>query len=130
MKAVDTNILLRWITQDDPNQSPIADRVMAEPVYISLTVLQEVAWSLGGSHYRLGRSAVARTLRLVAETSTITVQGGDGVLWAIDRFSAGADIADMIHLVATRGSDAFVSFEKKLSLRAGPHSPVPIELPS
>lgn len=129
MKAVDTNVLLRWITRDDEVQSPIADLVMAEPVYVSLTVLQELAWSLGGSHYKLGRQAVATALRLVAETSTVTIQRGDHISWAIERFAAGADIADMIHLVAVRGSDAFVSFEKRLDTLAGPQTPVPIERP-
>ncbi len=127
MKAVDTNILVRWITRDDPVQSPIADRVMAEPNYVSVPVLLELAWTLGGAPFRFERHAIVAALRLVLATSTITIAQEDGVLWAIERFAAGADIADMLHIVAGRGSDSFVSFEKRLATLAGPDSPLPIE---
>jgi predicted nucleic-acid-binding protein len=51
------------------------------------------------------------------------------VRWAIERFAAGADFADMIHIVAARGAVAFVSFESRLSKLAGTASPMPIERP-
>ncbi len=127
MKAVDTNILIRWITRDDPVQAPVADRVMAQPNYVSLTVLLEVAWTLGGEPFRLGRQSIAAALGLILATRTVTMQQEDGVAWAIERFAAGADIADMLHIVAGRATDAFVTFEKRMATLAGPDSPVPIE---
>ncbi|MHA6721994.1 type II toxin-antitoxin system VapC family toxin [Sphingomonas sp. RS2018] len=127
MKAVDTNILVRWITRDDPVQTPIADQVMAEAVYVSLGVLLELAWTLGGRPYRFDREAVVAALQLMLATRTVTVAQEDGVLWAIERFAAGADIADMLHIVAGRGSDAFVSFERRLAKLAGPDSPLTVE---
>ncbi|KQN25018.1 hypothetical protein ASE86_01730 [Sphingomonas sp. Leaf33] len=130
MKAVDTNILVRWITRDDPVQSPIADSVVAEQIFVTLTVLLELAWTLGGNPYRLDRTAIVAALRLVLATQTITVQREAGVLWAIERFAAGADIADMLHIVAAGGNDSFVSFERRLAQRAGPDAPLPIEVPT
>lgn len=127
MKAIDTNILVRWITRDDPVQSPVADRILSDPVFVSLTVLVELAWTLGGKPYRLGRAEVAAALKLVLNTRTITIQREDGVGWAIDRFAAGADIADMLHLVASSGVNCFISFEKRLIVLAGPDTPIPIE---
>ena len=130
MKAIDTNILVRWITRDDPVQSPVADRILSDPVFVTLTVLVELAWTLGGKPYRFGRAEVAAALRLVLATRTITVQREDGLDWAIARFAAGADIADMLHLVASRGADGFVSFERRLADLAGPDTPIAIERPS
>lgn len=127
MKAVDTNILIRWITRDDPVQTPIADRVMAQPNYVSLPVLLETAWTLGGEPFRLDRPSIATALRFVLATRTVTIQQEDGVAWAIERFAAGADIADMLHIVAARGSDAFLTFEKRMTKLAGVDSPVPVE---
>ena len=127
MKAVDTNVLVRWIARDDPDQSLIADRVMAQPTFVSLTVLLELAWTLGGEPFRFGRQAIATALRLILATRTITVPQESAVAWAIDRFSSGADIADMLHIVASRGSDGFVSFEKRLGKLAGTDSPLRVE---
>ena len=129
MKAVDTNVLVRWITRDDPDQSPVADRVMAKPTFVSLTVLLELAWTLGGEPFRFGRQAIAIALRVILTTRTITVPQENAVAWAIDRFSTGADIADMLHIVASRGSDGFVTFEKRLNSLAGVDSPLRIERP-
>lgn len=127
MKAVDTNILVRWITRDDPLQTPIADTIMAQPVFVSLTVVNEVVWTLGGRVYKMPRATIAEALRLLIATTTVTVAHEAGVSWAIDRFAEGADLADMIHLVAAGASDSFISFEKRLAALAGPNAPIPIE---
>ena len=126
MKAVDTNILVRWITRDDPVQSSIADRVMAEATFVSLGVLLELAWTLGGNPFRWDRQTIATALRLIVSTRTVSLPHEDGVRWAIDRFAAGADIADMLHIVSARGSACFISFDKRLASLAGSDTPVPI----
>ena len=64
------------------------------------------------------------------DVTTITVPARDEVRWAIGRFEAGADIADMLHLVAARGSASFISFESRLAELAGEGSPLAIERPA
>lgn len=130
MKAVDTNILVRWITRDDPLQTPLADAVMGLPVFISHTVMIELVWTLCGKTYRFARSDAADVLYAIVDLATATVPIEDGVRWAIDRFAAGADFADMIHLIGARGAAAFVSFERSLAEKAGRDTPLPIELPA
>ena len=44
--------------------------------------------------------------------------------------AAGADFADMMHLISGRHSDVFVSFEDRLEQIAGPDSPMAIERPA
>lgn len=130
MKAVDTNILVRWITRDDPVQAPLADIVMGTPVFVSHTVLIELVWTLRGKTYRFERSDTADVLDGIVALATTTTPFEEGVRWAIDRFAAGADFADMIHLIGSRGADHFVTFERRLSQQAGPDTPLPIERPS
>lgn len=128
MRSIDTNVLLRWITRDDPAQALVADRVMAAPSYVTHTVLLEVAWVLGGTRYRFSRAALAETLLALTDTATIQVSARDGVRWALGAFAKGADFADAMHLVASAGSTAFATFDRRLALHAESDSPIPVEL--
>ena len=49
------------------------------------------------------------------------------VTWSIERFVEGADIADMIHLVAACRTAGFYTFDRRVARAAGPDSPIPIE---
>ena len=129
MKAVDANILARYILGDDPEQGRRATVVMAQPCYVALTVLLETAWLLS-SRYRMDRETLAATLTDVIMLPTVTIDDPESIGWAIERFAAGADVADMIHIVASRQADAFVSLDEKLAQRAGDRSPVVVECPA
>jgi predicted nucleic-acid-binding protein len=126
VKAVDTNILARYLTRDDPVQVPLADAVLAQPCFVTLTVLMETVWLLA-SRYGMTRHQIARALTALLELPLITTPDDALVGWAINRFANGADFADMIHIIAAQGADSFVSFEARLSRLAGPDSPLPIE---
>ncbi len=126
MKAVDTNVLARYLLNDDPAQSPRAAQVLAEPSYVSDTVLVETAWLLA-SRYKIGRAILAETLADLLHLPTVSVSDPALVGWAIDRFAQGADFADMMHLLSARHTDGFVSFEKNLAKLAGADAPLPIE---
>lgn len=102
---------------------------MAEPAHVSATVLLELAWVLGGKTYRYDRQTLASALRLVLQTRTVMVSDPAALAWAVERFAAGGDIADMIHIATSGGSDGFVSFEKHLADHAGADTPLPIERP-
>jgi predicted nucleic-acid-binding protein len=129
MKAVDTNIVARYVTNDDPVQSPIATAVLAQPSYISDTVLLESAWLLS-SRYGFGRALLADTLGDLIDLPSVTVSDPVLIRWAIGRFADGADFADMMHLISGRHADAFVSFEDRLDRIAGPDAPLPIKRPA
>ncbi|MCP3736105.1 type II toxin-antitoxin system VapC family toxin [Sphingomonas sp. RP10(2022)] len=128
MKAIDTNVIARYVTNDDPVQSPIATAVLANPCYISDTVLLEAAWLLA-SRYRFGRALLAETLSDLIELLTVAVSDAGLIRWAIERFADGADFADMMHLISGRHADAFVSFEDDLARLAGADTPLGIEKP-
>ena len=126
LKSIDTNIIARYVMQDDPVQTRVATAILSEACFVSDTVLLETAWLLS-SRYRLDRADLAATLNDLLRLPLLEVSDAGLVGWAIDRFAAGADFADMMHVTAARHTGGFVSFERRLAALAGPQSPVPIE---
>jgi predicted nucleic-acid-binding protein len=124
VKAVDTNVVARFIMGDDPIQSPQAAECIARGVFVSEGVLMETEWVLravaGWDRMRVNEALAT----LLALENVAVARPGD-LAWALDRHRDGADWADMLHLIATRGYDAFVTFEK--NLREGSQPPVPVE---
>ena len=129
MRAVDTNVLARFIVRDDPMQAAAADHVLRSPFYIADTVLLETAWLLS-SRYRIGRADLVATLADLLALPTATVSDAGWIGWAFGRVAAGADLADMMHLVSARGVDGFVSFDRELARLAGPDAPLLVEQPA
>lgn len=127
VRAVDTNILARWLLGDDPEQSALAVQVLREPAYVSLTVLIELGWVLERA-LKIPRPVAASMLQKVVALENMQVEKRAEVLWAIGRFLQGADWADMMHIVAASGSSPiFTTFDRAIARHAGSDSPVPIE---
>lgn len=129
MNALDTNVVARYILRDDPRQAEIATAILAGPCFLSDTVLIELCWLLS-SRYRVGRADLVATLRDLLLLPRLMVSDDALIGWAIDRFAAGADFADMMHILSGRHADRFVSFEKRMAVLAGPDTPIPIETPA
>ena len=126
MRSIDTNIVLRVILGDDPVQTPIATACVEAGVFVSHGVLIETEWVLRSLLGNQRRAEVNEALAAFLALATVTVAQPGLVSWALDRHRAGADWADMLHLVASTGHDVFTTFEK--NLREGDASPVPVEL--
>ena len=127
MHAVDTNVLLRWILNDHPVESPAASAVLADPVFIAATVLLETGWVL---HKRIGldRATTASALKATAALENAVIGRPELIDWAITRFERGADWADVLHLVESAGLPAaFLTFDGKLGRQAGSGSPIPVQ---
>lgn len=124
MKAVDTNVILRFLTLDDPHQAALATECIRNGVYISHGVLMETEWALR-SGYGWSAGRINGELTDLIAMDCVAVDRVDALRWALDRHRAGADWADMLHVIAAAGHDAFLTFEK--NLREGPDSPVPVE---
>ena len=127
MRAVDTNILARWIIGDDPEQFATAAALVDEGFYLPLTVLMELEWILR-SVARMDRSSIATALAATVTTSTISIDDEAGVLWAIERYRRGADWADLLHIISAGNAAAFATFDRRLVRQAGKESPIPIEV--
>jgi predicted nucleic-acid-binding protein len=127
VRSLDTNVIVRLIVQDDAPQAKLAAALLDERCFTALTVLAEVEWVLR-STYGMRREAIARMLETFLESPTVEVEEPELTRWAIGRFANGADLADMLHLVASRSSVRFVTFDRGMSKDAGRSAPVEIQL--
>lgn len=127
MRSVDTNVIVRWLLRDDLRQAEIADQIMDQPIEITLTVMLELAWVLM-SIGRMSRDQFADVMQGILTIRTVYVIDRDRLRWAVDRFRAGADWEDLIHIVATQAAGRFATFDKALRKQAGASTPIPIEI--
>jgi predicted nucleic-acid-binding protein len=111
LKSVDTNILVRFILGDDPVQSARAEMIVQEGVFVPITVMLELGWVLG-SRYSFDRKQLAETLAALLDVPGITLADEPAIRHALRAHAAGADFADALHLAASQGTEAFVTFDK------------------
>ena len=102
MIGLDTNVVIRYLTQDDPKQSAAASRLMekslsaAEPGYISIIVLVEIVWVLV-SCYSMNRSQVAVVIENLLTTEQLRVEAAELVWRAMRRYAESkADFSDAL----------------------------------
>jgi len=99
--GLDTNVLARYITQDDPKQSPRANRVMEsltpdEPGFVSTVALVELVWVLS-SCYDFNKPQLTQTLELLLRMRAILIENAEVVVRALRGFKEGnADFADCL----------------------------------
>ena len=118
MRAVDTNVLVRLLTDDDEAQTRIAKRVMAAgDTFISSTVLLETEWVLRGA-YRFAPNEVNLALSALGGLRGVTFEAPNVVAQALDWHREGMDFADAIHLASASSCELFVTFDRKLASQA------------
>ena len=118
MTGLDTNVLVRYVMQDDPSQSPRATRLFEslsaeDPGFVPVVVLVELVWVLSGS-YGLDRTQVAKVLGTLLRSKELVVDRAEGVAQALKRYDgAGADFADALieRLAAAAGCSATMTFD-------------------
>jgi len=99
MIGLDTNVLLRYVVQDDARQSPLATQLIEttlsddEPGWIATVVLCELVWVLEGP-YEYARNAIVATLQRLFEIARFRVEQ-PAIAWrALDAYKSGADFSD------------------------------------
>jgi predicted nucleic-acid-binding protein len=117
--AVDTNVLVRLLTADDPAQTARAAALFErEAVLIPKTVLLETEWVLRYS-YRLDATAVRTGFVRLFGLPRVTVEDESAVAEALALYERGVDFADALHLASAQGASAFATFDARLKKRAG-----------
>jgi predicted nucleic-acid-binding protein len=125
--GLDTNILVRYITQDEPRQAATANRLIEEalsaesPGFVSTVVLVELAWVLE-SGYGCGRQHVASVLDRLLRVRPLVVESAEVVARAVRSYAVGgADFADcMIERVGrSAGCDHTLTFDRVAARDAG-----------
>jgi predicted nucleic-acid-binding protein len=101
MIGLDTNVLVRYVAQDDPQQSPKATRLIesltvAAPGYVGLVSIVELVWVLMDC-YALTKGEMCEVLATLLRTKEIVVAHTDTVWKALRLFKDGkADFADCL----------------------------------
>lgn len=122
MKAVDTNVLVRLLTDDDPDQALAAERWIdaalsaGESVFVPDVVLAELAWVLDRT-YGLPRTHIADAISSVLRTPGITMRAPDEVVRALARYRGSkAGFSDFLiaEQVAAMGCSATATFDRTL----------------
>jgi len=100
--ALDTNVLVRFLVEDDARQSAAAAAIVEravhadESLYVSPIVLCETVWVLAAS-YHVPRLDIAQTLRELLRAKHLTFDNSDLLARAIDAFATGrGDFADYV----------------------------------
>jgi predicted nucleic-acid-binding protein len=114
MVAVDTNVVVRIVANDDPEQSPRAVALFErERIFLTKTVLLETEWVLRFS-YKLSRETVVCALRKVIGLQQVEVETIGVVTKALDWHEQGMDFADALNLASSTKAIEFATFDGEL----------------
>ena len=120
MIALDTNVVIRYLVQDDPRQSAVANRLIertltsGNPGFIPLVTVCEIAWVLETS-YGADREHVRKAVEGLLVTKQFAVESSE-LIWKALRawWGSSADLSDAIigQVALARGAEKVVTFDK------------------
>ena len=129
MLAIDTNLIVRYLTGDHPQQSAKARALIdGNDVFVATTVLLETEWVLR-SVYDYKNAELAKALAEFAGLPRVTLEDAPLAAKALDWMAEGLDFADALHLIKAQGCDAFVSFDQNFAKAANALSDVKVRTP-
>jgi predicted nucleic-acid-binding protein len=82
MRAVDTNVLVRLVTGDDPKQAAAAEKFVSAGAWVSHLVLAETLWVLA-TVYDRDPPALAQTVEFLLKHRDLTIQDAEVVVEAL-----------------------------------------------
>jgi len=121
MIGLDTNVIIRYLTQDDKAQSNKANKLIentlteAQPGFISLICLVEVVWVLE-SCYEQSKQNILNVVQALLTSRQLLIENAEATYLALKRFSAGkGDFSDALIAVISeqRGCESIKTFDKK-----------------
>jgi predicted nucleic-acid-binding protein len=126
MTGIDTNVLVRYLVQDDAEQATRATYFITNECstddtgLINRIVLCELVWVLETA-YEYPRSAVAMALEKILRTAQFTVEDHQEAWLAFRDYQNGADFADALIAAINRrfGCGVTVTFDRRASRQAG-----------
>ena len=127
MIGLDTNILVRYLTHDDPSQTAAAIRVMNSlssdsPGFLSLIVVAELVWVLAISYRFRKKEIEAGSARRLLRSKELVTERAEIVSQALRAFSAGsADFADCLIERCAHAAECqyTVTFDQKAATLTG-----------
>ena len=117
--ALDTNVLVRLLVNDDPAQAELAAALIdaSSACFVPITVVLELEWVLRGA-YKLSREAVIAAFEGLLAIRHLHLEQENLVMQAIEAHREGMDFADALHLVRSEGCQAMISFDRSMAALA------------
>lgn len=119
MIAIDTNIVVRFLTRDDEAQYQKAYKVFAasESIFIPKTVILETEWVLRFS-YKFSSERIVFALSNLLGLENIISENKELIIIALQWHEQGMDFADALHLSFSLHTQNFLSFDKQMIKKA------------
>ena len=118
MRAVDTNVLVRLIARDDPEQAESADTFIEKGAWVSVLVLAETMWVLS-TVYEMTSTDLARIIEMLLSHRDLVLQDADTVAGSLELFRAkpalGFSDCLILHLARKEGHLPLGTFDRNLS---------------
>ncbi|MCM2288538.1 MAG: type II toxin-antitoxin system VapC family toxin [Sulfuritalea sp.] len=115
---IDTNLLLRYLLNDDAGQAKRAQRLLenSSQVTVTPTIVLELVWVLECSD--CSRAEIAAALRHVLGLPNMRVANEAALFRAVQWFEQGMDFADALHLGLSPATATMATFDKDFVTRA------------
>jgi predicted nucleic-acid-binding protein len=118
MRAVDTDVLVRLVTRDDPGQVAAAEKFVAHGAWVSHIVLVEVVWVLT-SVYEIEPAGMITALEMLLNHRDVTLQDVDVVAAAVRQYrkkpTLGFSDCLMLEVARKAGHLPFGTFDRELA---------------
>jgi predicted nucleic-acid-binding protein len=125
MIAIDTNVIVRLLTMDDPEQLKVATAaIRGQKLFLCKTVLLESEWVLRFT-YRFPREAIVVGFRKFLGYENLRIEDQGVVLRSLSWYSQGMDFADALHLASCADAERFLTFDRPLAQAAKALTTVP-----
>ncbi len=127
MIGIDTNVVIRFLAQDDEKQSPIATRFISRltkdrPGFISAVVLAEISWVLSRA-YKSPREDIAGAVEGLLRSTELVVENADAAYRALGvyRGARALEFADALiaETAALAGASETVTFDRNAASEGG-----------
>ena len=126
MIGLDTNVLVRYIMQDEPTQAKKATKLIesltsVDPGFVPLVVVVELFWVLSNA-YALTRSQIVEAFDALVRSKQLVVERKDQVVRALRAYSgSSADFPDCLieRIAIAAGCERVMTFDVGASKKAG-----------
>ncbi len=127
MIGLDTNLIMRFLAQDDEIQSPLATQLFAKltrenPGFISAVVLAEVSWVLARA-YRASRRDVSEAIEGLLRSAELRIENAEAAWRALGVYQAGksAGFADALiaAISSIAGATQTYTFDRRVAAESG-----------
>jgi len=115
VRAIDTNVIVRFLTHDDKRQTDAARAaISAGDIVVAATMHLEAEWVLR-SAYSFEPTQIADSFQGLGACRRLPSRSPQGSPQAIGWMRQGMDFADALHLAEAEGCSVLLSFDQKLS---------------